>query len=186
MFCPRCSQQQVSEEPRFCSRCGFQLHVVKSLLASGGALEEASGGAGGASPIDRSRRRRDWTVGAAMMFGAAFLVAALTVELPPGHSGPIFFLFVAWLALTLLINLKSIFRFFVGHDVAPARGTAATKGAPAFSGGQSPLTSNGAPALPPARDFPATDFAARGAETAEARQPPSVAEPTTSLLRERP
>jgi ribosomal protein L37E len=33
MYCPKCSQQQVSEEVRFCSRCGFSLSAVRELIA---------------------------------------------------------------------------------------------------------------------------------------------------------
>jgi hypothetical protein len=39
MFCPQCSQEQVSEEMRFCSRCGFPLAIVSELVRGGGALE---------------------------------------------------------------------------------------------------------------------------------------------------
>jgi hypothetical protein len=39
MFCPKCSHQQATETVRFCSRCGFQLDVVKDLLASESAGE---------------------------------------------------------------------------------------------------------------------------------------------------
>ena len=38
MYCPQCSQQQISDEMRFCSRCGFPLSSVRQLIASGGAL----------------------------------------------------------------------------------------------------------------------------------------------------
>jgi uncharacterized membrane protein YvbJ len=38
MYCPRCNQQQASDEVSFCTRCGFQLGVVKELLATDGAL----------------------------------------------------------------------------------------------------------------------------------------------------
>ncbi|HEX3282355.1 MAG TPA: zinc ribbon domain-containing protein [Pyrinomonadaceae bacterium] len=38
MFCPKCSQQQVSETVRFCSRCGFLLEGVSAVVASGGQL----------------------------------------------------------------------------------------------------------------------------------------------------
>ena len=38
MFCPKCSQQQASDDVRFCSRCGFQMHVVAHLLETNGAL----------------------------------------------------------------------------------------------------------------------------------------------------
>src|ERR1041384_6902220 len=39
MYCPQCSQEQVSEEMRFCSRCGFPLAIVSQLVRGGGALE---------------------------------------------------------------------------------------------------------------------------------------------------
>lgn len=40
MHCPRCGQQQVSEQTKFCSRCGFQLGLVAELLAHGGFLPQ--------------------------------------------------------------------------------------------------------------------------------------------------
>lgn len=40
MHCPRCGQQQVSDETKFCSRCGFQLAIVAELLLHGGTLPQ--------------------------------------------------------------------------------------------------------------------------------------------------
>ena len=40
MYCPRCSQQQVSEETKFCSRCGFPLGLVSEILSHGGFLPQ--------------------------------------------------------------------------------------------------------------------------------------------------
>ena len=40
MYCPRCGQQQVSEETKFCSRCGFPLGLVSELLMNGGFLPQ--------------------------------------------------------------------------------------------------------------------------------------------------
>jgi uncharacterized protein with PQ loop repeat len=40
MFCPRCSQEQVSEETKFCSRCGFPLGLVSEILTYGGFLPQ--------------------------------------------------------------------------------------------------------------------------------------------------
>lgn len=40
MFCPRCSQEQVSEETKFCSRCGFPLGLVAEILLHGGFLPQ--------------------------------------------------------------------------------------------------------------------------------------------------
>jgi hypothetical protein len=36
MFCPSCGQQQVSEETRFCSRCGFLLAGISRLISNNG------------------------------------------------------------------------------------------------------------------------------------------------------
>ena len=40
MYCPRCGQQQMSEETKFCSRCGFPLSLVSEILAHGGFLPQ--------------------------------------------------------------------------------------------------------------------------------------------------
>lgn len=40
MHCPRCGQQQVSDQTKFCSRCGFQLGLVAELLMNGGFLPQ--------------------------------------------------------------------------------------------------------------------------------------------------
>lgn len=40
MHCPNCGQQQVSNEIRFCSRCGFPLGLVAEVLAHGGFLPQ--------------------------------------------------------------------------------------------------------------------------------------------------
>jgi len=40
MFCPRCGQQQVSEEIKFCSRCGLPLHLISEILINGGFLPQ--------------------------------------------------------------------------------------------------------------------------------------------------
>ena len=40
MYCPRCGQQQASEEIKFCSRCGFPLGLVSELIAHGGFLPQ--------------------------------------------------------------------------------------------------------------------------------------------------
>jgi hypothetical protein len=40
MFCPKCGQQQISEETRFCSRCGLPLGVIAETVAQGGYLPQ--------------------------------------------------------------------------------------------------------------------------------------------------
>ncbi|MBP9662992.1 MAG: hypothetical protein KBD94_00110 [Pyrinomonadaceae bacterium] len=40
MHCPSCGQQQVSNETKFCSRCGMPLSVVAEVVAQGGFLPQ--------------------------------------------------------------------------------------------------------------------------------------------------
>ncbi|MGI8494455.1 MAG: zinc ribbon domain-containing protein [Pyrinomonadaceae bacterium] len=40
MHCPRCGQQQVSDNVKFCSRCGFLLELIPEILANGGILPQ--------------------------------------------------------------------------------------------------------------------------------------------------
>jgi hypothetical protein len=172
MFCPKCSQQQISDETRFCSRCGFELNVVKALLSSDTLPQTAE-----TSKIDRSLRKRDMTIGAALMFLFAFIVAAITVDLPPSHSARILLLICAWFALSLLINIKPMIRYFLRADDSP----------PAESDFSvlktvSKFVSRNKKALPEARGIPADDFAMPVVNTAEMVKPPSITERTTNLL----
>ena len=40
MFCPRCGQQQISPETKFCNRCGFQMGLIPDLIANNGVLPQ--------------------------------------------------------------------------------------------------------------------------------------------------
>jgi hypothetical protein len=40
MHCPSCGQQQISNEIKFCSRCGFPMGTVAQVLAHGGFLPQ--------------------------------------------------------------------------------------------------------------------------------------------------
>lgn len=171
MFCPKCSQEQVSDETRFCSRCGFQLNVVKALLANDDSPQTAE-----IQKQDRSLRKRDLTIGAALMFFFAFWVAAITIDMPPSHSARIFFLVIVWLALSLLINIKPIIQYFVrGDNSASSDNISPSKLTSQFQAKKQNA------ALPSAQSIPA-DFVMPAANTAEMVQPPSVTESTTNLL----
>ncbi len=40
MFCPRCGQEQINNETRFCSRCGFLMTGVTELIDNQGIIPE--------------------------------------------------------------------------------------------------------------------------------------------------
>ena len=177
MFCPRCSQEQVSDEVRFCPRCGFQLGVVRMLLAEG-PTPEAPAAPQKVSFI-RSLRKRDLTIGAMLMFVVAFMVAVVTVDLPPSHSAPILMLAVAWFLLSLLINAGPLFRYLFGAGAPEGEGKASlTQKAPA----RGEVAAGAQRSLPRSYAQPGGALNARPANTAEVVQPPSVTEQTTNLL----
>ncbi|HWT02266.1 MAG TPA: zinc ribbon domain-containing protein [Pyrinomonadaceae bacterium] len=187
MYCPKCSQQQPSDEVRFCSRCGFQLGVVKELLAQ----TEAPAQAAAVEPLQPARglRKRDVTVGALLM-----LVVALVVVLfpdttpPPVRDGQLVLTIALFLVLVLFINfvghlLRAVNKIFGEDEAAPRRGQLSQPQTPApdlstkvSAGGRDRA------ALPPARSVPAASFNPPRVNTAEMLQPPSITEHTTSLL----
>lgn len=179
MFCPRCSQEQVSEEVRFCPRCGFQLGVVRMLLVEG-ETPTASAALPEKQSFIRSLRKRDLTIGAMLMFVAAFMVAGITIDLPASHSAPILLLVVAWFLLSFAINAVPLFRYLFGAGT-PESGRGASLPKPA----RGELASLAARTLPPSRVSPEHVLNSRPANTAEALQPPSVTEQTTNLLKDR-
>jgi cytochrome c biogenesis protein CcdA len=169
MFCPKCSQEQISDETRFCSRCGFQLNVVKALLSDTQAQGDET-----AKP-ERSLRKRDMTIGAFLMFVLAIIGAAITIDMPPSHSARIIIIVMAWMGLTLLLNIKPIIQYFLRADSSPANEVSS----PGLMG---KFTSKNKKSLPASHSIPASDLVMPGAKTAEIVQPPSVTEPTTNLL----
>jgi hypothetical protein len=188
MFCPKCSQEQVSDEIRFCSRCGFQLGVVKALLASDDAL--LAGQIGKTPQPDRSLRKRDATIGAALMFLAALAVAVVTVDMPSAHSARIIFLVIAWFALSLLLNIKPIIGYFTHADASPDPAAAAddlSLSNNVFRRSSQLENKMQNSALPSAQVVPIADFVSPRGKTAEMVQPPpsppSITEETTDLLR---
>lgn len=175
MFCPKCSQQQTSDEARFCSRCGFQLGVVKALLSA-----DEMAATGEAARLDPVQRIKDKTIGAFQMFLSALLMAALTVDMPRSSSFRIIMLTIAWLLLTLLLNIRPLVRYFFPRRAADA---------------SAPLTSSDTEtdalltrvdtsfaALPSATSIPIAKLAGRRGDTTEVVEPPSVTERTTNLL----
>jgi hypothetical protein len=168
MFCPKCGQEQMSEVLNFCSRCGFQLTEVTSLLARGGAPAEAQRN----TPRDKLRRRGLRLLMAAL---ASFVVALLSAANEADAGVAIFgFLTVAsfFIASCLLISswIKARKR---------GRSQPAAVGQPT---GRMEATYVGA--LPPASEpvaMPRARF-----EQGELAQHPSVTEHTTRQLEHEP
>ncbi len=184
MFCPQCGQQQPSEELRFCSRCGFPLHGVVQLLATGGQplVPQMQG-----MPRQRSPRYEGVKQGVSLFLIGMVLVplvavfSTLILRRPEMFVPPVAIIcFVGGLmriiyALIFQEGAKSMAQYEPPAYIPPA-----VPQQQQMSGGAARLG-----ALPPQRTVPASGW--RRPDTAELVQPPSVTENTTKLLdRDRP
>jgi hypothetical protein len=171
MFCPKCSQPQVSDDVRFCSRCGFQMHVVAHLLETNGALAafEAE------EPETPSLYRRiTSSAGAKVMFVSVvlfifFLIFAAINDAPEVMLVP-FFLFVIGAAML-------VYKLIFGGKTSAGKTEESSYKTKNLNRAESPNK------LSPAQSEPISFYESPRRKTGELRQPPpSVTEPTTKLL----
>ena len=177
MFCPKCGQSQVSEEVRFCSRCGLPLSGVAALLAADGIVPYQAAAATRAM----SPRRKGMRQGGKLMFFGV-IVSTLLGILVAATDGP-----GEVVALSLLIFSAGLFRVLYAllfEDKSPApQPLAPSPYAQHAAGAQfSPGVRGGA--LPPGEFVPARATFSPRQDTAEIAPPPSVTDHTTRLLRD--
>lgn len=72
MHCPRCGQQQVSQETRFCSRCGFLLTGIAKVIENDGIVPQSGTFFAAGSP------RRKGVMQGVFFFLLTFLVVPIT------------------------------------------------------------------------------------------------------------
>ena len=167
MYCPRCSQQQVTADVSFCSRCGFQLGVVKELLVTDGALPERATDfkSGSLSPGRKGAR-----LGAKLIFFSLislplFFAMSFTFDSPVPFWPPAL-IFLAGLTFVLYARI-------FGEDILPSKPKAESA---LF--GRVVSTSK----LPMQSGTSRGELGAVRTNTAEMIQPLSVTEHTTKLL----
>jgi len=177
MYCPKCSQIQTEDGLRFCSRCGFQLGVVKELIAEGSTLVTTSESP--APPKFFSRRKQDLLVGATVMSVAATLVVQLSWVAPKGLI--VLPVWMIWLAFSLFVLYFDVLvraaRRFFSDDENVADPTSLPR-ATGFNNKVGTTTSE----LPPKQNLPVPAFGFDRVNTGEIRQPLSVTDHTTNLL----
>ena len=177
MYCPKCSQQQVSDDVRFCSRCGFSLGAVRELMAGGGApvAHGAEAQAGQLSRGQRGVRKGAWMMLASL---ALTLVAGLITAIDDGFA-VLLLLPVLCFVIGFALVLYGV--FWAERRARRVKGAASQAHAAAAMPGQLGAAARSL-ALSPTRAAAAESFTARRAETAEMMRPPSVTENTTRLL----
>jgi hypothetical protein len=177
MHCPRCGQQQVSDQTKFCSRCGFQLGLVSELLMNGGFLPQLSELSKGKSPIFSKKNGVIFTV--IWFIFWVLMVPSFFGIANEGEAAGVSAVFGVFTTLMLLIISLAVLKRSPKVFELPA-----TPMAPPPS-----LYGNAAmPALPPQQSQPASSYmppegAWRTPDTGElSKRPGSVTEGTTKLL----
>jgi hypothetical protein len=168
MYCPRCSQQQVSDEVSFCTRCGFQLGIVKELLVNDGALP-AHALEAQANKLMASRKGIRLGI-KVIFFSIILLPLFLGLSYIFDSPVPLWAPAIVFLAGLTCVLYSSIF----GEDIFPSK----QKAQPAFS--ERTVNTH---TLPLPSGTPVGELGATRVNTAEMVQRPSVTEHTTKLLR---
>jgi len=174
MYCPQCGQQQISDNVRFCSRCGFLLEGVTSVMASGGKVPVGYVQPGNKALSPRSKGVRQ---GAMLMLSTALIVpvvAILTVNFFGGEE-----VLIPLAALICFVGgLLRILYALIMEDANPPLDTGQASGY--AQGYPSHLEGSVRPSLPPASASPVGWRSSPN--TGEIYQPPSITENTTRLL----
>lgn len=169
MYCPNCGQQQISDEMKFCSRCGLALSGLAEWLA-GGALPVRRQEVGKNEAL--SPRRKGIRRAAKLMFWSGvlfpiFIGICIAVE----EGGPmiipfgVFFVALVMMLWAVLFSDKNEPATFYQAPQTSTLGSTSARGS-----------------LPPAGNMPMPDLGRQQVRTNELAQPPSVTENTTRLL----
>jgi hypothetical protein len=168
MYCPQCSQEQVSEDMRFCSRCGFPLAIVSQLVRGGGALE-------GFDPEQRPLSPRQKGIRWGLILMIVSLLLGPLAAVMTAMKSDFFVLFVPVLMLFVL-GLGRLLHAYLLAQPTP-------KGIDKSLAAQRTQQAPGAyaPTLPAGQSIPVTTWK-QPVNTSEMAHPVSVTENTTRLL----
>ncbi|HET6977182.1 MAG TPA: zinc ribbon domain-containing protein [Pyrinomonadaceae bacterium] len=172
MYCPNCGQQQISDEMRFCSRCGQALSGLAEWLA--GAVLPVTRAetraerrqAAAASPRRRGIRR----AAKLMFFSGVLFPVFLVISLAVDEGGP--------LAIPLILFFVSLVMMLYARLFLDRQAPALYQSPQTSALGSTPSRSS----LPPPTSIPVPNAGRHQVRTNELAQPPSVTENTTRLL----
>lgn len=171
MHCPQCGQQQVSEETRFCSRCGFLLTGVAEVVANQGLVPAQKTGLTGKADSPRRRGIKQGVFLFLFVFLLAPLLGMVTIAL---NIEP----FLVGAAVVLCVMgglLRTVYALMFESGASSGAMPTALAG------------TDNRQALPPGQSTPASTYVSPNAgswrDTNDLQhQPGSVTDTTTKLL----
>lgn len=169
MYCPNCGQQQVSDEMRFCSRCGLALSGLADWLSRGGVPAKPEEKA--APAADSPRRKNMRRAAKLMFFSLALFPIFLIISIAEDAAEPlilplmVFFASLAWMLYARLFSATNAPATLPAAAQTSALGSTQARGS-----------------LPPPTQMPIPAAGRQQVRTNELAQPPSVTENTTRLL----
>jgi hypothetical protein len=169
MYCPKCGLQQITDEMRFCSRCGLPISGLAEWLAGGGGVlagheEEAP------LPVV-SPRRKGISRGAKLIFVSVVMIPIFFgLSILADNPIPLMLPFTIFLAGLCIMLYSRLF----GEETPSGK----IQRAQPHKLSATPESN----ALPPASNNWMNWAGGQRVRTAELAQPPSVTEHTTRLL----
>jgi uncharacterized membrane protein YvbJ len=167
MYCPNCGQQQISDEMRFCSRCGLSLSGLAEWLAGGVPARRKD-----EAPVSQSSPRRKGIRRAAklMFFSGVLFPVFLLISLAIDEGAPMIFPIALFFVALVLMLYARLF----GEKTSPVNNEAAQTSVLESTSTRS--------SLPPAANMNIPAVGRQQVRTNELVQPRSVTEHTTRLL----
>jgi hypothetical protein len=178
MHCPSCGQQQVSNEIKFCSRCGFSMGMVSEILAHGGFLPQLAELNKKKSTFNKKNGvlfAVFWMITLMMLFPA--MIAILRV---PGELGALSAVLGVFGGMMIIIGSLVMLPSSKQYPLIPAQSLNPPH--PSAHGLHGAGTNQ---ALPPHQSIPASAYAPPRAGSwrdTKDLEPSSVTESTTKLL----
>jgi hypothetical protein len=180
MHCPRCGEQQVSPETKFCKRCGFQLGIVSELLLHGGFLPQLA-------ELNQGKKKTIFTrrngLGFSLMWFMFFMIMAMLwggvadIEELGAACAVIGIFGGLMLMVASMIFLRKPPPEYPFAAGMPAAVIPAQFYAPVERGSLPPTQAQ------PAATYMPPEGSWRGPDTGELAHPGSVTETTTKLLK---
>lgn len=181
MHCPRCGQQQVSEDTKYCSRCGLPLAIVAEVVSQGGYLPQLA---------QLNQKKTFFNKKNGVVFSAFWLMFFLLIMTPFWGIMDVDEL----AGICAVVGIFGGLMWMIGALVfLPSSKPGATypnpAEFPAHAGARGIHGAHQQNALPPQQSQPVSSYAPpvggwRAPDTADFSRPGSVTENTTRLLHE--